>query len=224
MNGVRDRAGETGEVADLRRRALRLLSADRQIAHGDGHGRISRGDDDLNPGLAEELADMRAPSPAGVLVPIVERSGGATILLTRRADHLASHGGQIAFPGGKVEADDDHVFDAILRETREETAIRADQIEFIGFLDCYRTSSGFCVYPAVAILSPDIAPVADPGEVAEIFEVPLSFLMNPANHHKRSIFWRGKKRKFYAMAYGEYYIWGATAGMLRNLYERLFAP
>lgn len=180
-----------------------------------------RSDFDLNPDLADDLARMEAPRPAAVLIPIVMRAQ-LTVLLTERSSTLRSHSGQIAFPGGRADPDDASPAATALREAREEIGLASDLVEPLGFLDTYRTGTGFAISPLVALVRPDFALVPDPAEVADVFEVPLSFLMNPANHQLNSREWRGKERQFYAMPYGQRYIWGATAGMIVNLHERLF--
>jgi 8-oxo-dGTP pyrophosphatase MutT (NUDIX family) len=162
--------------------------------------------------------------PAAVLVPVVNRPAGLTALLTRRTEHLAYHAGQISFPGGHMEPGDARPEDAALRETEEEIGLHRRHVEVIGRLDRYLTRTGFDVTPVVAVVEPpfDLAP--DPHEVAEVFEVPLDFLLDPRNHQRHSRQYEGRERHFYAMPYGAYYIWGATAGMLRNLYERVRGP
>ena len=181
-----------------------------------------RGDHDAEGGLMMDVAPD-GYRLAAVLIPIVDRSGEANVLLTRRASHLSSHGGQIAFPGGKMEARDATIIDTALRETREEIGLEASFITPIGRLDTYHTGSGFRIVPVLGLLSSGFSLAADPSEVEEIFEVPLQFLMTVANHQRHSMEWRGRQRFFYAMPYGERYIWGATAGILRMMYERLYA-
>jgi len=157
---------------------------------------------------------------AAVLVPIVLRDD-PTILLTQRASNMPSHAGQIAFPGGKIEPDDRDARAAALRETSEEVGLERDFIETIGYLDNYRTGTNFNVVPVVALVTPGFNLKIDTREVALAFEVPLQFLMQDSNHqlHKREV--KGRERTYYAMPYQDHYIWGATAGMIRNLYERL---
>jgi 8-oxo-dGTP pyrophosphatase MutT (NUDIX family) len=181
-----------------------------------GTGR-DRGDHDLNPGMTP--ADRMLA--AAVLVPLVARPEGTTVLLTRRTDHLHHHAGQISFPGGRIEAEDPSPEDAALRETEEEIGLGRDRIELIGRLGLYRTRTGFEITPVVGWVTPpfDLAP--DRFEVAEVFEVPLAFVADPANHERHSREWQGTVRHFYVLPYGGYYIWGATAGMLVNLAERL---
>jgi 8-oxo-dGTP pyrophosphatase MutT (NUDIX family) len=183
---------------------------------------LGRSDWDLDPELAADLAVMEAPTPAAVLVPIVLRDT-PTVLLTQRTATLAKHAGQIAFPGGRCDAADANAIATALREADEEIGLAASRITPIGFLDGYRTGTGFHITPVVATVEPGFALRLDSGEVAEAFEVPLAFLMNPTHHEKHSREWRGRTRQFWAMPYADRYIWGATAGMLRNLYDRLSA-
>ena len=163
---------------------------------------------------------MTATPIVVVVAAVVERDG--RFLLTQRAHDMPSHPGQISFPGGKVEDCDTTPIDCALREAREEIGLTSDFVEPLGYLDSYRTGTGFQINPVVAFVTPGFEPVLDPREVLEAFEVPLAFLMDPANHQKASREWRGRDRSFYAMPYQGYYIWGATAGMLKNLRERLF--
>lgn len=169
------------------------------------------------------------PRPAAVLVPIVMHRGAPTVLLTRRTLHLRQHSGQVAFPGGRAErSDPDRVFTA-LRETREEIGLEPIRVEVIGRLPEYLTGTGFRITPVVGLIEPGCRMHADPHEVAAIFEVPLGFLMDPRHHQRRLIAVPGGERAFWAMPYRpgdseeEYFIWGATAGMLRNLYRLLVA-
>lgn len=181
----------------------------------------SRGDFDLNPELVADLAAMAPPRPAAVLVPIVARPE-LSVLLTVRTDHLPTHAGQIAFPGGKMEKVDSGPVATALRESAEEIGLGAEYIEPLGFLDSYRSGTGFHIMPLVALVQPRFTLTPDASEVADTFEVPLSFLMDPANHQQHSREWRGRQRQFYAIPFGNRYIWGATAGMIKNLHERLF--
>jgi len=160
-------------------------------------------------------------TPAAVLFPIVLRDDGHTVLLTQRTAHLRDHAGQISFPGGRVEEHDLSPTDTALRETEEEIGLARERVEIVGFLPEYRTGTGFRVTPVVALVRPPFDLQPDPFEVAEIFEVPLSFLLDPANHQQHSLHYRGALRNYFAMPYGEYFIWGATAGMIRSLSERL---
>ncbi|MBN9291399.1 MAG: CoA pyrophosphatase [Hyphomicrobium denitrificans] len=183
------------------------------------NGTHASGDDDLNPDAGIFSSDARH---AAVLIPIVAHAP-LSIILTERTGHLSSHAGQIAFPGGKVETDDASPMAAAVREAREEIALDGSFIEPLGYLPTYRTGTGFIITPSVALVRPGFHLVPDPAEVADIFEVPFQFLMNEANHKIDSRTWRGNERRFYAMPYGERYIWGATAGIIRALYRRLFS-
>lgn len=179
-----------------------------------------RGDHNLN----ADMEPFRPLKPAAVLVPLVDRADGLTVLLTRRTAHLAHHAGQVSFPGGHIEPGDDGPIDTALRETEEEIGLDRRQIEVIGHLDLYVTRTGFAVTPVVGIVRPPFTLVPDAYEVDEVFEVPLSFLLDPANHQKCSAEFEGVVRHFYAMPYDKHFIWGATAGMIVNLYEVLHAP
>jgi 8-oxo-dGTP pyrophosphatase MutT (NUDIX family) len=178
-------------------------------------------DFDLNPELKADLAVMAPPRPAAVLVGIVLRDE-LTVLLTQRPEDMPSHPGQISFPGGKVEEADASPLACALREAHEEIGLPAEFVEPLGYLDSYRTGSGFQITPVVAFVRPGFPSVLDTREVSEVFEVPLAFLMDEANHQRASREWRGRERYFYAMPYQGRYIWGATAGMLRNMQQRLF--
>lgn len=178
----------------------------------------NRGDDDLNPGMKPVRQKL---TPASVLVPIVERADGLTILLTKRTDHLHDHAGQISFPGGRWEEKDGNRVETALRETEEEIGLHRQHIETIGHLDRYITRTGFDVTPVVGLVSPPFTLEPDSFEVAEVFEVPLAFFLERSNHQKQSREWQGKTRHFYVMPYEDYYIWGATAGMLVNLVDVL---
>ena len=180
-----------------------------------------RSDDDLNTHLPPTF-EVSIPKPAAVLVPVVRREPELTVLLTQRTDHLPSHPGQVAFPGGKIDPDDADAVAAALRETEEETGLERRFVNPIGFLDSYQTRTGFRILPVVALVETGFELVPEAGEVADIFEVPLRFLMDPANHQHHTREWQGAMRHFYAMPYGERYIWGVTAGMLRNLYDRMY--
>lgn len=179
------------------------------------------GDYDLNPHVTPGLT--RPLRPAGVLVPLIERTAGPTVLLTRRASHLPNHAGQISFPGGGMQPGDRDFVDAALRETHEEVGIPPERIEISGYLGLYRTVTDYCVLPVVGFVASDAKVKPDPGEVTEAFEVPLDYLMNPDNHECHNRRWNGQIRHFYAIPYGDYYIWGATAAMLVDFHRRVFA-
>ena len=161
--------------------------------------------------------------PAAVLVAIVDRPQ-PTVLLTQRAAHLHDHAGQISFPGGKIDATDASPLEAALREAAEEIGLSREFIDPIGYLDLYGTSFGFRILPTVARVRPGFTLRINEFEVDDAFEVPLAFLMDPANHQIHSKEFRGIQRSYYAMPYEERYIWGATAGILRVLYERIYLP
>ena len=180
----------------------------------------ARGDLDLNPEVWLR-AGVKATTPAAVLVPIIDRNE-PTVLLTMRTAALASHAGQVAFPGGKIEPADESPVAAALREAHEETGLAPSLIEPIGYLDLYLTFSGFRILPTLACVKPDFTLTLNPQEVTETFEVPLNFLMTQANHQRKTRDWNGFARDYYAMPYQNRYIWGITAGILRNLYERVF--
>ena len=155
--------------------------------------------------------------PAAVLVPIVLRQPEPTLLLTRRTDHLHHHPGQVSFPGGRVEEHDRSPIDTALRETEEEIRLLRQHVELLGCLPQYHTGTGFDVTPVVGVVTPPFELVPDEFEVAEVFEVPLSFLLDVSNHQRHRIEVRGRMREYYAMPYGPYFIWGATAGMIVSL-------
>jgi len=165
------------------------------------------------------------PTPASVLLPIVAREGGLTLLLTQRTAHLHDHAGQVSLPGGRVDPEDASTIETALRETEEEVGLHRRHIEVLGSLPDYFTGTGFQVTPVVSLVKPPFELRADPFEVAEIFEVPLAFLMDGMNHQRRTIELPNGagRRTFYAMPYQRFFIWGATAGMLRNLFHFLRA-
>jgi 8-oxo-dGTP pyrophosphatase MutT (NUDIX family) len=171
----------------------------------------------------------REPAAASVLLALVERADGLAVLLTRRTDHLKDHAGQISFPGGRAELEDADDVATALRETEEELGLMRRHVDVIGSLPVYTTVTNFVVTPVVALIAPGFAVQPDPFEVAEAFEVPLAFLMNPAHHQRRAFDWQGRRREFLAIpwqpteASEPYFIWGATAAMLRNLYRFLSA-
>jgi 8-oxo-dGTP pyrophosphatase MutT (NUDIX family) len=158
-----------------------------------------------------------------VLVPIVARAPAAdlTVLFTRRAAHLKDHSGQVSFPGGRVAAEDPSPEATALREAREEIGLDPGRVELLGRMHEYHTRTGFRITPVVGIVSPPFELKPDTNEVEEIFEVPLAFLLDPANHQRQSREWQGELRWFFAMPYERHYIWGATAGMLVNLSRHL---
>jgi 8-oxo-dGTP pyrophosphatase MutT (NUDIX family) len=197
---------ETGSEAWLRG-CFSRTQRPAPIASGDGH-------------LWRDAGDIR---PAAVLVPVVRQEDGLTVLFTRRTPHLQDHAGQISFPGGRAEPGDVSLEATALREAQEETGLPAERVELLGRLPEYVTVTGYRVTPVVGLITPPLELRSDPFEVAEIFEVPLAFFLDPENHLRNSMIQEGKHRRYYAMPYRHYYIWGATAGMLMNLYGVLSA-
>jgi 8-oxo-dGTP pyrophosphatase MutT (NUDIX family) len=204
---------------DFFARARSRLSLDVPAALADFAAEAVRGDLDLDPVLWER-AGVKATKPAAVLIPVVDRPDPA-VLLTLRTE-LPSHPGQIAFPGGKIDPHDVTPAAAALREAEEEIGLTHELIEPIGYLNLYLTFSGYRILPTLARVSPDYRLTLNEHEVADAFEVPLAFLMDVQNHALHSRDWKGIERKYYAMPFGERYIWGVTAGILRNLYERIY--
>jgi len=210
--------------AGFRALANRALRKTPPVAPSGGESGGQRGpsDFDLNPDLLPELARHPAPRPAAVLVPIIAR-GELTVLMTLRTDGLTNHAGQISFPGGKVEEDDGAPLATALREAREEIGLEARFVEPLGYLDAYRTGTGFCIVPVVALVRDGFELALDANEVAEVFEVPLAFLMDARNHRTHVRPWRGAERRYHAMPFEQRYIWGATAGIMKNMHQRLFS-
>jgi 8-oxo-dGTP pyrophosphatase MutT (NUDIX family) len=188
------------------------------IPPADG-GRV-RGDHVMN---AAFMAEDGSYKDAAVLIPVVAREPSATIILTQRTQHLASHAGEIAFPGGRIDAGDAGPAAAALREAKEEIGLDPARVEILGFLDPYLSRTGFRIMPVVGRIEPDYALTLNPDEVADVFEVPLSFLLDPQNHHRGSRVFLGRERYFYEMPFEERYIWGVTAGIIRELYEQVMA-
>ena len=179
--------------------------------------------------LSDRSGLLASARPAAVLVPIVQHSAGPTVLLTRRTAHLRRHSGQVAFPGGRHDEQDESMLATALREAHEEIGLDSARVEIIGTMPEYITGTGFRVTPVVGLLDPGFSLQPDPGEVADVFEVPLEFLMNPRHHQRRRILSDEGERVFFAMPWRspdtevEHFIWGATAAMLRNLYRMLSA-
>jgi 8-oxo-dGTP pyrophosphatase MutT (NUDIX family) len=170
--------------------------------------------------MLQIIATERPIRPAAVLIAVIEHEH-PTVLLTQRAAHLNDHAGQISFPGGKIDATDASPLDAALREAEEEVGLDRSFVAPIGYLDLYGTAFGFRILPTVARVRPGFSLTINANEVESAFEVPLAFLMDPANHQLHSKEFRGMERSYYAMPFAERYIWGATAGILRVLYERI---
>jgi 8-oxo-dGTP pyrophosphatase MutT (NUDIX family) len=204
--------------------AERLAAAALRVRFGAGHPFEPEHSGD------GRVFDGRSPAAAAVLVPLVLREAGPTVLLTRRTEHLRDHAGQISFPGGRQEPHDADAKAAALREAFEEVGLPHDHVEVIGQLPTYTTVTHFVVTPVVALVAPRFELALDPSEVAEAFEVPLAWLMNPAHHQRHRFEFDGGERQFLSMPWRsagpdgeprEYFIWGATAAMLRNLYSFL---
>jgi 8-oxo-dGTP pyrophosphatase MutT (NUDIX family) len=201
-------------------RARQRLTLDAPAALSDLSAPARRGDLDLDPATWER-AGVKATRQAAVLIPVVDRAE-PTVILTVRTPDLTSHAGQIAFPGGKIDPHDVSPVAAALREADEEIGLMPSCVEPLGYLDLYLTFSGFRILPTVARVDPHFTMTLNPHEVVEAFEVPLAFLMAPENHQRHSRNWKGIIRQYYAMPYEDRYIWGVTAGILHNLYERLY--
>ncbi|MFM9844034.1 MAG: CoA pyrophosphatase [Dongiaceae bacterium] len=178
---------------------------------------IRRGDQDLNP----DIEPKRPLTRAAVLVPLVDRQEGLTVLLTKRTDHLHDHAGQVSFPGGRIDEGDADAVAAALREAEEEVGLPRDRVEIVGRLDTYITRTGFEVTPVIGLVDPPPSFAPDPFEVAEVFEVPLAFIAEPGNAQRQSREFQGRTRYFYVFPWQSQFIWGATAGMLVNLADIL---
>jgi 8-oxo-dGTP pyrophosphatase MutT (NUDIX family) len=172
------------------------------------------GDDDAE-------RESRAITAAAVLVPIVDHASGLTVIFTKRTSHLKAHSGQVSFPGGRAEPEDPTPEFTALREAHEEIGLAGERVEVLARLPEYHTRTGFRVTPVVGLVTPPLALVPDPREVEEVFEVPLAFLLDPGNHRRETRELQGRTVGYYAMRYGVHTIWGATAGMVMNLYRHL---
>jgi 8-oxo-dGTP pyrophosphatase MutT (NUDIX family) len=197
--------------AELRDRIRRCLHSTHQIETITGDHAVA--------GMA---AEERTLTPAAVLVPLVERLEGYTVLLTQRTAHLEHHAGQISFPGGRAEEGDASPVETALREAEEEIGLQRQQVvEIAGFLDLYQTVTGFLVTPVVGLVTPPFELRLDAFEVAEAFEVPLEFILDPRHHEHRSMLYKGQQRRYYVIPYEDRFIWGATAAMLVDFARRL---
>ena len=226
-SALRIGVGQLRDLARLRLHGLDGARADelieerlRSFANGK-HGLQSRPSDyDLNPDLRAEILNETQLTPAAVLVPVIA-GDELRVLLSERTDGLRAHAAQIAFPGGKPDPGDSSLRETALRETFEEIGLGQDFVEALGYLDPYETRTGYLILPLVGLVRPGFQLQLNKEEVADCFDVPISYLMNPEKHEKHSRFWRGKDRYYYAIRYQNRYIWGATAGIIRNMYERL---
>jgi 8-oxo-dGTP pyrophosphatase MutT (NUDIX family) len=179
-----------------------------------------RGDQVVDPVMVK-IASVRPIRPAAVLIPVVEHAE-PTVLLTQRAQHLPDHPGQISFPGGKIDKTDRDPTHAALREAEEEIGLDGAHVEPLGYLDVYMTTLGYRIVPMIARVKPGFALTLNTAEVDNTFEVPLAYVMDLANMQRHSRDWNGMTRHYYAITFGERYIWGVTAGILRNLYDRIY--
>lgn len=207
-------------AAEFFARAKSRLDMETPPALNDASVTPKRGDHDADP-VMQKIAEIRPIRPAAVLVPVIDH-GEPTVLLTQRAQHLPNHPGQISFPGGKIEKTDAGPLEAALRETEEEIGLARGYIEPLGFLDLYMTTLGYRIVPVIARVKPGFTLTLNTGEVDTTFEVPLAFLMDQANVQRHAREWNGMTRHYYALTFGEHYIWGVTAGILRNLQERIY--
>lgn len=179
------------------------------------------GDAMLDPSLAGRIAGS-ALREAAVLVPIVTHPGEAGVILTVRTEHLSSHAGQVAFPGGKIDREDAGPVAAALREAEEEIGLDRADVVALGRLPAYASASGYSIVPVIGLVRPGAALTLNPHEVADVFEVPLGFLMTAANHRVGHRVWQGRRRYFYEMPFGDRYIWGVTAGIVRQIFEQTY--
>lgn len=199
-------------VAEFRARASREIHPFEDADYGDHM---------LNPTM-RHLIVRENLRDAAVLIPVVDRPGEATVILTKRTERLRAHSGQIAFPGGAIDPEDPSPEWAALRETEEEIGLDPSLVEVVGRMPDYVTGSGYRIAPVMGVVQPGFILTINPDEVDDVFEVPLAFLMDPKNHLRGSRVWQEQERFFYAMPHGERHIWGVTAGIIRTLYERLY--
>jgi len=217
---------------DFRHRALArglplemaVWMSEQPISYGIDAGRAVNDNDELiDIARLEHIVAPGAWKMSAVLVPVIAREPEVTLLLTMRPSHLKSHAGQIAFPGGKTDPDDKTPIDTALREAMEEVGLPLAQARPLSLLDLHNTGTGYRIVPVLALVDPDFVPVPDPGEVAEVFEIPLSYLMSADNHQRHYAVWKQQRIMFNAISYEDRFIWGATAAILRNLFDRLYA-
>ena len=216
-----EQAAETGlSAAQFFQRVRERLTLDVPPGLTDPNITPPRGDHDADP-VMQKIAEVRPIRPAAVLVPVIDHPE-PTVLLTQRAQHLPQHPGQVSFPGGKIDQTDKSPLDSALREAEEEIGLDRALAEPLGYLDLYMTTLGYRIVPLIARIEPGFDLTLNMGEVDAIFEVPLSFLMDINNVERHSRDWQGMTRHFYAITFGERYIWGVTAGILRNMYDRIY--
>jgi len=201
-------------------RVRQRLTLDVPVGLTDASVTPARGDHDVDP-VMRKIAEVRPIRPAAVLVPIIDHPE-PTILLTQRAQHLPDHPGQVSFPGGKIEKGDVNPCASAVREAREEIGLDRSHIEPIGYLDLYMTTLGYRIVPVIARVKSGFQLQLNKAEVDATFEVPLAFVMDQTNVQRHSREWQGMMRHYYAITFGERYIWGVTAGILRNLYDRVY--
>jgi 8-oxo-dGTP pyrophosphatase MutT (NUDIX family) len=213
-------ASATLSAAEFFARAKARLNLDVPAGIDDASITPAHGDYEADP-VMKKISEVRPIRPAAVLVPVVDHPE-PMVLLTRRAQHLPNHAGQISFPGGKIEKTDPDPLAAALRETDEEIGLDLGHVEPLGYLDLYMTTLGYRIVPLIARVKPGFTLKLNTSEVDATFEVPLAFLMDQANVQRHSRDWQGMTRHYYAITFGEYYIWGVTAGILRNLHERIY--
>lgn len=217
---MQDMTTTTLSAADFFARVRERLDLETPAGLTDPTVTPKRGDHDADPVMAK-IAQVRPIRPAAVLVPIVDHPE-PTVLLTQRAQHLPDHPGQISFPGGKIDKSDESPLHSALREADEEIGLDRAHVEPLGYLDLYMTTLGYRIVPLIARVTPGFALTLNESEVDNVFEVPLAYVMDLANMQRHSRDWQGLTRHFYAITFGERYIWGVTAGILRNLYDRIY--
>ena len=219
MNGIASAPPIRFDASDFRVRAHRH---DPLQAFGSEPAELGHGDQLLNPDLVSMLAGAKLRE-AAVLVPVTDAGPDARVILTRRTAAMRKHSGQVAFPGGAIDPEDGSAEIAAMREAEEEIGLDRRFVEPVGRLPVYRTTTGFHITPVLAVVRPGYEITPNPAEVDAVFDTPLSFLMDPANHKRESRVWDGIERHYYVMPYGEHRIWGVTAGIIRTMYERLYA-
>jgi 8-oxo-dGTP pyrophosphatase MutT (NUDIX family) len=206
--------------AEFFERAQARLNRDVPAALTDASITPMRGDHDADP-VMKKISEVRPIRPAAVLVPVIDHPE-PTVLLTQRAQHLPDHPGQVSFPGGKIEKADTSPLESALREAHEEIGLDRKAVTPLGYLDLYMTTLGYRIVPVIARVAPGFSLTLNTAEVDATFEVPLAFLMDQANVQRHSRDWNGMTRHYYAITFGERYIWGVTAGILRNMYDRIY--